>query len=144
EEEPDDAPTVRPYTAFNPDPEEEERRKQGAKKDSGPSMPSRTTGPTLLDVMVGQFNRHADTTRAIWLPPLPDAVTLDQAVGAPESTEQGLRLPWDRPALRVPLGTLDDPSRQWQGVWELDLTSSGGHAALIGGPQSGKSTLLRT
>ena len=143
DEEPDETPTVRPYTAFNPDPEEEGKQ-GGTEEGSGSSMPSRTTGPTLLDVMVGQFNHHADTTRAIWLPPLPKAITLDQAVGEPVSTEQGLRLPWDRPALRVPLGTLDDPSRQWQGVMGTDLTSSGGHVALIGGPQSGKTTLLRT
>src|SRR5699024_5322066 len=143
DEEPDDTPTVRPYTAFNPDPEEEGKQ-GGTEEGSGSSMPSRTTGPTLLDVMVGQFNHHADTTRAIWLPPLPKAITLDQAVGEPVSTDQGLRLPWDRPALRVPLGTLDDRRRQWQGVWERDLASSGGHVAVTGGPQSGKTTLLRT
>src|SRR5699024_11520634 len=67
DEEPDDTPTVRPYTAFNPDPEEEGKQ-GGTEEGSGSSMPSRTTGPTLLDVMVGQFNHHADTTRAIWLP----------------------------------------------------------------------------
>lgn len=44
----------------------------------------------------------------------------------------------------MPLGLLDDPAKQWQGQWFLDLTVAGGHAALIGGPQSGKTTLLRT
>ncbi len=42
------------------------------------------------------------------------------------------------------MGLLDDPARQWQGQWFLDLTVAGGHAAVIGGPQSGKTTLLRT
>ncbi len=46
--------------------------------------------------------------------------------------------------LQVPLGLLDDPTKQWQGEWFLDLTVAGGHAAVIGGPQSGKTTLLRT
>ncbi|MGY5138545.1 type VII secretion protein EccCb, partial [Streptomyces nigrescens] len=49
-----------------------------------------------------------------------------------------------RGPLEVPLGLLDDPTRQWQGQWHLDLTLAGGHAAVIGGPQSGKTTLLRT
>ncbi|CAM5237014.1 ESX secretion system protein EccC [Streptomyces violarus] len=46
--------------------------------------------------------------------------------------------------MNVPLGVLDDPARQWQQPWRLDLTVAGGHAAVIGGPQSGKTTLLRT
>ncbi|WP_017607492.1 type VII secretion protein EccC [Nocardiopsis xinjiangensis] len=142
EESGDQRPGVRRYTAFNPDPEDEQHEEKTA--ESGPSMPSRTTGPTLLDVMVGQFNQHGDRTRAIWLPPLPPALTLDQATGAPENSEYGLLLPGERAAMRLPIGTLDDPSRQWQDVWELDLTASGGHVAVIGGPQSGKTTLLRT
>jgi DNA segregation ATPase FtsK/SpoIIIE, S-DNA-T family len=44
----------------------------------------------------------------------------------------------------VPLGLLDDPAAQWQGRWVLDLRAGGGHLAVIGGPQSGKTTLLRT
>ena len=42
------------------------------------------------------------------------------------------------------MGLLDDPARQWQGLWELDLTSAGGNVAIVGGPHSGKSTALRT
>src|SRR5690606_15734572 len=80
----------------------------------------------------------------VWLPPLPSAVPLDGAVGAPAEGPGGLRLPGDRAPMRVPIGLLDDPAKQWQGVWELDLTASGGHATFIGGPQTGKTTLLRT
>ena len=81
----------------------------------------------------------------VWLPPLPAAVTLDGVAGAPETRgDGGLRLSSLRPGrlgnLRVPLGLLDDPARQWQGVWALDLTAAGGHLAVIGGPQSGKTT----
>ncbi|MER7174133.1 type VII secretion protein EccCb, partial [Streptomyces mesophilus] len=49
-----------------------------------------------------------------------------------------------RGPLQIPLGILDDPAKQWQGQWILDLTVAGGHAAVIGGPQSGKTTLLRS
>ena len=40
-----------------------------------------------------------------------------------------LRVAAPRGRLRVPLGLLDDPARQWQGPWLLDLTAGGGHAA---------------
>ncbi|GHC72648.1 type VII secretion protein EccC [Nocardiopsis terrae] len=143
EEEDDEGrtPSPRPYTAYNPPPEEEAERNE---PDEGSGMPSRTTGPTLLDVLVNQLGRHGEPTRSVWLPPLPSATTLDEVAGAPEETERGLRLPGERPALHVPIGLLDDATRQWQGEWLLDLTASGGHVAVIGGPQSGKTTLLRT
>ncbi|GAA3304182.1 hypothetical protein GCM10020295_54640 [Streptomyces cinereospinus] len=57
---------------------------------------------------------------------------------------RGMQLARRGGPLRVPLGVLDDPTKQWQGEWYLDLTLAGGHAAVIGGPQSGKTTLLRT
>lgn len=142
EEEEDEGrtPSPRLYTAYNPPPEEEDK----PKPDEGSTMPSRTTGPTLLDVLVNQLGRHGEPTRAVWLPPLPEATTLDALAGAPQETGHGLSLPGERPALHVPIGLLDDATRQWQGEWLLDLTASGGHVAVIGGPQSGKTTLLRT
>ena len=39
---------------------------------------------------------------------------------------------------------VDDPANQRQEVFRLDLTRAGGHAAIVGGPQSGKTTALRT
>uniref|UniRef100_UPI000362068C type VII secretion protein EccC n=1 Tax=Nocardiopsis lucentensis TaxID=53441 RepID=UPI000362068C len=143
EEEDDTAPSVRPYTAYNQQDDTSAVKEAESAPEESP-MPSRTVGPTLLDVMVGQFSRHGERTREIWLPPLPPVTTLDAVVGEPEETERGLRLPGERGYLRIPIGLLDDATKQWQGVWELDLTASGGHAAVIGGPQSGKTTLLRT
>ena len=108
-------------------------------------MRRRETGPTEMGVMVRQIE-DADTrpVRQIWLPPLPDAVALDQVAGPVEVGTRGMQLAGRRGPLQVPLGILDDPTRQWQGQWYLDLTMAGGHAAVIGGPQSGKTTLLRT
>lgn len=144
EEEPTEGtPSVRRYTAYNADAEPTEAAASGSSGEDAP-MPSRTVGPTLLDVMVGQFGRHGERTREIWLPPLPSATTLDAVAGEPEEGDRGLRLPGEHEVMRVPLGLLDDAAKQWQGVWKLDLTASGGHAAIIGGPQSGKTTLLRT
>ncbi|UFQ15325.1 MULTISPECIES: type VII secretion protein EccCa [Streptomyces] len=110
-----------------------------------PAMRERETGPTVLSAMVDQLCTAAPPVRRIWLPPLPDALTLDQAAGPVQASERGLHLARrGDDAMRVPLGVLDDPAKQWQEPWFLDLTVAGGHTAVIGGPQSGKTTLLRT
>ncbi|MFD4627232.1 type VII secretion protein EccCa [Streptomyces sp. NPDC058475] len=109
-----------------------------------PAATKRETGPTVMSVMVDQLATAAPPVRRIWLPPLPNAVTLDAAAGPIQVSERGLHLAGRAEAMQVPLGILDDPATQWQGRWLLDLTVAGGHAAVIGGPQSGKTTLLRT
>ncbi|MEV3854925.1 type VII secretion protein EccCa [Streptomyces sp. NPDC050095] len=109
-----------------------------------PVVRERETGPTVLSAAVGQLTDAADPVRRIWLPPLPDTLTLDAAAGPIEASADGLQLALAQGPLRVPLGTLDDPARQRQGPWIHDLNVAGGHTAVIGGPQSGKTTLLRT
>ncbi|GHA04005.1 type VII secretion protein EccC [Streptomyces spiroverticillatus] len=119
----------------------------GTGADAAPQEPTvrrRESGPTELSVMVGQLTGAAAPVRRIWLPPLPEAVPLDAIAGPLETGADGTRLAQRRGPLRVPMGLLDDPARQWQGPWYVDLTVAGGHAALIGGPQSGKTTWLRT
>ncbi|MBV2363897.1 type VII secretion protein EccCa [Streptomonospora nanhaiensis] len=112
--------------------------------DDEPALPDRTVGPTLLDVMVGQLARAGERARSVWLPPLPAATTLDLVTGPAQPGAHGLRLPDAPGPMRVPVGVLDDPAKQWQGLWSIDLAASGGHVAIIGGPQTGKTTLLRT
>ncbi|HJT56301.1 MAG TPA: type VII secretion protein EccCa [Ktedonobacteraceae bacterium] len=46
--------------------------------------------------------------------------------------------------LCIPVGLLDKPYEQTQVPLLLDFSGSGGHLAIVGAPQSGKSTLLRT
>lgn len=133
------APTVKPFEAYNTASADE-----SGPVESAPAMPERSTGPSLLDVMVGQLSRHGTQVRGVWLPPLPAATPLDALSGAPAPGPEGLRLPGSPEQMHPPIGLLDDPSKQWQGVWNLDLTAAGGHVAVIGGPQTGKTTLLRT
>ncbi|MEU7420643.1 type VII secretion protein EccCb [Streptomyces antibioticus] len=135
-EERDDTPHARPYPTYNT-PYEAEAVEE-------PIATRRETGPSVMSVMVGQLATAAPPVRRIWLPPLPDATTLDTAAGPLRAGTDGLRLAHGRGPLHIPLGTLDDPARQRQQPWLLDLTTAGGHAAVIGGPQSGKTTLLRT
>lgn len=109
-------------------------------------LPERTITTTLLDVLLKRIDAApTDPTRTIWLPPLRDALTLDQAAG-PATTvpARGLMLALTPMPMQAPIGTLDDPARQVQHPWLLDLSAAGGHAAVIGGPQSGKTTWLRT
>ncbi|QGV79477.1 type VII secretion protein EccCa [Streptomyces ficellus] len=135
----DSGPLALAYEAYNT---------LGRAEDSGPRETTarrRETGPTELGVMVQQLeNAPTDPVRRIWLPPLPGAVALDQVAGPLQAGPRGMQLSARRGPLQVPLGLLDDPTKQWQGQWFLDLTVAGGHAAVIGGPQSGKTTLLRT
>jgi S-DNA-T family DNA segregation ATPase FtsK/SpoIIIE len=131
-------PRPLPYPAYNV-------LGAGRTPTGGPVMPVRSTAPTLLDVIAGQVEGAAEPVPQIWLPPLPDALTLDRLGGTPVLTAgRGLHLPHRPGRMRVPIGLLDDPARQWQGSWHLDLTAAGGHVAVIGSPQSGRSTLLRT
>ncbi|MGW4988690.1 type VII secretion protein EccCa [Streptomyces mirabilis] len=134
----DDEPLASPYPTYNTlgAPREDAAEEYAATK--------RETGSTVMSVMVGQLATAAPPVRRIWLPPLPDAITLDTAAGPLEADTEGLRLAHRDGAMRVPLGILDDPAKQWQQPWLLDLTVAGGHTAVIGGPQSGKTTLLRT
>ena len=112
-----------------------------APKKDGPAR--RTTGPTVMSTMMDTLRTYPPSVKPIWLPPLPLEATLDQIVGEPKNTEEGLRLPAGG-NLTVPIGLLDDPARQWQGLWEVDFTSGSGNMIIHGGPQSGKSTALRT
>ncbi|MFD5073214.1 type VII secretion protein EccCa [Streptomyces sp. NPDC058371] len=134
----DDEPLAWPYPTYNTIDEP-----QGDATEE-PAATKRETGPTVMSVMVGQLAAAAAPVRRIWLPPLPDAVSLDSAAGPLEADAEGLRLAHREGPMCIPLGILDDPAKQWQQPWLLDLTVAGGHTAVIGGPQSGKTTLLRT
>lgn len=73
----------------------------------------------------------------VWLPPLPEALPLDAVIGAEAVKEP---LGW----LRIAVGLLDRPREQTQESLVLDFSGAGGHLAIVGAPQTGKSTLLRT
>ncbi|KNE84029.1 type VII secretion protein EccC [Streptomyces xinghaiensis] len=141
ESEEDTGPAVLPYPAYNT---LDQQRSKESGSASEPYSRHRNPGPTVMSVIVDQFKAAAAPVRRIWLPPLPAALPLDAAAGPVEAGGQGMRLAVRPGPMKVPLGLLDDPAKQWQGQWVLDLTLAGGHVAVIGGPQSGKTTLLRT
>jgi S-DNA-T family DNA segregation ATPase FtsK/SpoIIIE len=132
-------PLAQPYPAFNTPVAE-----TPVPGEDAPVPRERETGPTVLSVAVGRLTDAAEPVRRIWLPPLPETLTLDTAAGPVQASADGLGLTHAGSALQVPLGVLDDPARQWQGPWLHDMNTAGGHTAVIGGPASGKTTLLRT
>jgi S-DNA-T family DNA segregation ATPase FtsK/SpoIIIE len=82
----------------------------------------------------------------VWLPPLDEPPTLDQLMGGcAEDPDYGYCVMGaDRGTLRVAVGVIDRPFDQRRDALVADMSGAGGHVAVAGGPQSGKSTLLRS
>ncbi|MGW7487215.1 type VII secretion protein EccCa [Streptomyces sp. NPDC054786] len=102
---------------------------------------------TELQAIVGRLVDEDAPGHQVWLPPLPPAFTLTPLLGDPqEDAERGLsstHWPWNG-ELKFPAGVVDLPERQEQVPLIMDLTGRQGHLAMVGAPQSGKSTFLRT
>ncbi|MFE1790757.1 type VII secretion protein EccCa [Streptomyces sp. NPDC059525] len=102
---------------------------------------------TVLDVIVGRLEGQGVPAHQVWLPPLDRAPSLDQLLPAlAPSAERGLHAEgYTRPGgLVVPLGLIDKPFEQRREVLYRDFSGAAGHMLVVGGPQSGKSTLMRT
>ena len=102
---------------------------------------------SLLDVAVDHMIGQGPPAHQVWLPPLDVPDTLDDLMGdLVEDPDLGLvSLQWRRlGGLVIPLGTVDRPREQRRDTLTVSLTGAGGHVAIVGGPRSGKSTLLRT
>ncbi|GAB2931697.1 type VII secretion protein EccC [Micromonospora polyrhachis] len=104
-------------------------------------------GESLLDLLVGRLTGRGKPAHQVWLPPLSDPPTLDQMLPPLAAdpnrgitvTHTGLH-----GELQVAVGIVDKPFEQRRDVLWLDLAGAAGHTVIVGGPQSGKSTLLRT
>ncbi|MGW4734919.1 type VII secretion protein EccCa [Streptomyces shenzhenensis] len=104
-------------------------------------------GATELQIAVERLVNKDVPGHQVWLPPLPAHFALSSLLGEPEvDPELGLRCSlWPYTGRLVfPIGVIDVPSRQEQIPLTADLTGRQGHIALVGAPQSGKSTFLRT
>ncbi|WP_030195421.1 type VII secretion protein EccC [Streptomyces sp. NRRL S-87] len=102
---------------------------------------------TVLDVIVRRLEGQGVPAHQVWLPPLDEAPPLDQLLpGLAPSAERGLHAAgYTRPGgLVVPLGLVDKPFEQRREVLYRDFSGAAGHLMVVGGPQSGKSTLLRS
>ncbi|MFL6055082.1 MAG: type VII secretion protein EccCa [Actinoallomurus sp.] len=102
---------------------------------------------TEMQVAVEQLRMYGSPAHQIWLPVLPEYITLDAVLGplSVEDPARGLQATmWPQGQLSFPIGVVDVPAEQAQRPLMLDLSGAHGHVALVGAPQSGKSTTLRT
>ncbi|MEV5704627.1 type VII secretion protein EccCa [Actinoallomurus sp. NPDC052274] len=103
---------------------------------------------SLFDVVVRQLEGYGPPPHQIWLPPLDEPPTLDQLLPALAPTPQhGLTTPagWDgRGRMLAVAGIVDKPFQQRRDPYWVDLSGAAGHVGIAGGPQSGKSTAIRT
>jgi ESX secretion system protein EccC len=108
---------------------------------------SADAGPTELAVIVERLRKVGRPVHQVWLPPLPAAIPLDTLTDAP-SVRPGRGLAvrvWPQAGqLKLPIGILDLPLQQQQQPLMMDFAGPHGHLAVVGAPQTGRSTALRT
>ena len=100
-----------------------------------------------MDIAVAKMKGKGYPAHQVWLPPLevPDTFATLMPDLAPDPELGFISRAWrESGVLRVPLGTVDLPLEQRRETLVLDLSGAGGNFALVGGPQTGKSTTLRT
>ncbi len=102
---------------------------------------------TVLDVIVRRLEARGPAAHQVWLPPLDSPPALDALLpGLAPVPGRGLTRPGYEGAGRlvVPLGLVDKPYEQRRDPLWCDFSGAAGHLQILGGPQSGKSTLVRT
>ncbi|NIJ14184.1 S-DNA-T family DNA segregation ATPase FtsK/SpoIIIE [Saccharomonospora amisosensis] len=103
--------------------------------------------PSELDVIVGRLVGQGPPAHEVWLPPLNEPNSLDTLLPNLNPTEDRGLSPvgfFGNGRLQVPLGIVDRPYEQRRDPLWADFSGGAGHGVVIGGPQSGKSTMLRT
>jgi S-DNA-T family DNA segregation ATPase FtsK/SpoIIIE len=140
----DATPQPAPFRLFNDPPQQPPTEPGGSPQQPAGDSP---LAPSTLDIVVRRLREHGTRAHQIWLPPLPAALALDTVTG-PLVTDRAYGLTVEDPARRgtltIPLGLLDKPTEQKQEPFVLDLSGGAGHLCVLGAPQTGKSTLVRT
>ncbi|WP_455006425.1 type VII secretion protein EccCa [Corynebacterium propinquum] len=97
----------------------------------GELEPAGTTMDAVVNAAVATARTRGQEAHQIWLPPLPKSIELASVAECSSHLTAGI-------------GIIDQPYHQRQDLLEVDFAAHGGHVALCGGPQMGKSTALRT
>ncbi|HEX3791411.1 MAG TPA: type VII secretion protein EccCa [Pseudonocardiaceae bacterium] len=103
--------------------------------------------PSQLEIIVRRLNGQGPPAHEVWLPPLSEPPSIDQFLPPLQPTEnRGLSAEgfFGNGRLQVPLGMVDKPYEQRRDLLWADFSGAAGHGAIVGGPQSGKSMMLRT
>jgi S-DNA-T family DNA segregation ATPase FtsK/SpoIIIE len=102
-------------------------------------------GPTDLSILVSGCKAMTDQrATAVWLDPLPPAISLGGLAAIARSAETDPTLAAVNSAWRIPLGLVDLPATRTQTPLLWDLTAGGGNLGVAGSPRSGKTSLLTT
>jgi S-DNA-T family DNA segregation ATPase FtsK/SpoIIIE len=105
------------------------------------------TEPSELEVIVDRLLGQGPPAHEVWLPPLDEPNSLDTLLPNLNPTEDRGLSPvgfFGNGKLQVPIGIVDRPFEQRRDPLWADFSGAAGHGVVVGGPQSGKSTLLRT
>lgn len=110
------------------------QRRRGSRPPGAPDRPSAEAG-TVLQTVVSRIVGHGRPAHRVWLPVLDDPPSLDSLLPIRAG---------DTASLRVPIGVIDRPFDQRRDQLTVDLSGARGHVVIVGGPQSGKSTAVRS
>ncbi|WP_344999215.1 type VII secretion protein EccCb, partial [Tsukamurella soli] len=88
----------------------------------------------VLSTVVARLAGHGRPAHEVWLPPLDEAPAVGTVVEACGPQAE----------LTLPIGVVDRPYDQRRDPLLVDLAGAQGGVVVVGGPQSGKSTALRT
>lgn len=105
--------------------------------------PAQLSGPTkttVLNMVVSRLRGHGRPAHEVWLPPLDQSPAVNDLL--PDAEWQAAQN--INGALSMPIGVVDRPYDQRRDLLTVDLSGAQGNIAVVGGPQSGKSTALRT
>lgn len=121
------------------------RREEGSADGAGEVADA--LADTVLDVVVSRLEAQGPAAHQVWLPPLDSPPSLDSLLPGLTAVEgRGLTQPGYEGAGRLvlPVGIVDKPFEQRRDPLWVDFSGAAGHMQILGGPQSGKSTLLRS
>jgi S-DNA-T family DNA segregation ATPase FtsK/SpoIIIE len=110
-------------------------------------QPEEAVEPSELDVIVSRLVGQGPPAHEVWLPPLNEPNSLDTMLPNLNPTDDRGLSPvgfFGNGRLQVPLGIVDRPYEQRRDLLWADFSGASGHGVIAGGPQSGKSTMLRT
>ncbi len=102
---------------------------------------------STFEVAVSLMAGRGPEAHRVWLPPLDQPETFDMLMAdlAPDPHLGLVSQSWRRAGtFTVPLGIVDRPLEQRRDPFVVSLAGSAGHMAVVGRPQSGKSTAVRT
>ncbi|WP_394262692.1 type VII secretion protein EccCa [Trueperella sp.] len=102
---------------------------------------------TTFDIAVARLEGQGPLAHKVWLDPLDVPTTLNALMpDLVAHSNLGLVSPgWrNRGGFTIPIGEVDLPFEQRRDTYFISLSGAAGHGAVVGGPQSGKSTVMRT